>query len=179
MNESYINSLAKEIHKNNVEKGWWDGEQCLFNKLQLVSTEVAEATEGARKNLMDDHLPQYKMECVELADALIRTLDIGGKLELTYSDTPLQYHLIGKDLSVGSNHLGINILLVDFVKAFYIGKDKNVLNDFYSAVVGGIISCAKVRGFNLAQPMKDKLDYNSVRKDHLRENRAKQGGKKF
>lgn len=46
----------------------------------LVVTEIAEATEGYRKNLMDDKLPHRTMVEVELADALIRILDLAGAL---------------------------------------------------------------------------------------------------
>ena len=48
----------------------------------LVVSEVAEAMEGDRKNLMDDHLPHRKMIEVELADALIRILDLSEGLGL-------------------------------------------------------------------------------------------------
>ena len=34
--------------------------------------------EGARKDMMDEHLPHRKMEEVELADALIRIFDYAG-----------------------------------------------------------------------------------------------------
>ena len=47
-------------------------------KLMLVVSEVAEAMEGYRKNLMDDKLPHRKMAEVELADTLIRIFDYAG-----------------------------------------------------------------------------------------------------
>ncbi|XUM19805.1 hypothetical protein ACRAVF_19255 [Bradyrhizobium oligotrophicum S58] len=37
----------------------------------LIVSEIAEAMEGERKSLMDDHLPHRKMVEVELADTLI------------------------------------------------------------------------------------------------------------
>lgn len=90
-----INKLVEEIHEKNKEAGWWNdpetGESLLDQnylpyvvgtKLLLVTTEIAEATEGYRKNLMDDKLPNRKMVEVELADALIRILDISGALDL-------------------------------------------------------------------------------------------------
>ncbi|WJJ54487.1 hypothetical protein PT07_00096 [Pseudomonas phage PT07] len=46
-----------------------------LHMLMLVTTEIAEAAEGVRKDLMDDHLPERKMEEVELADAIIRIMD--------------------------------------------------------------------------------------------------------
>lgn len=48
--------------------------------LALVHSEVSEALEGHRKGLMDDKLPQRTMFCVELADTIIRVLDIAAHL---------------------------------------------------------------------------------------------------
>ena len=44
----------------------------------LIVSEVAEAMEGERKNLMDDKLPHRKMAEVELVDAMIRIFDYAG-----------------------------------------------------------------------------------------------------
>lgn len=44
----------------------------------LIVSEIAEAMEGERKNLMDDKLPHRRMAEVELADALIRIFDYAG-----------------------------------------------------------------------------------------------------
>lgn len=184
MKQDYINNLSKEIHDHNLKVGWWSGEQqCVYQKLQLVSTEVAEATEGARKNLMDDHLPHYKMECVELADAMIRILDFGGRYGLEYTCTYAESPLMGAEVSAGSNHMGINIALTDFVKAWYsvhvLNKEDVNLNVFYSAMIDMVLNCAKYRGFNIAPALNDKLEYNKNRADHKKENREKQGGKSF
>ena len=48
----------------------------------MIHSEVYEAMEGARKNLPDDKLPHRPMIEVELADAVIRILDLCGALEL-------------------------------------------------------------------------------------------------
>ena len=50
--------------------------------LMLCVSELSEAMEGDRKNLMDTHLPDRKMLEVELADALIRIFDMAGGLKL-------------------------------------------------------------------------------------------------
>lgn len=50
--------------------------------LMLTVSELSEAMEGHRKNLMDDKLPHRKMFEVELADAIIRIFDISGGLGL-------------------------------------------------------------------------------------------------
>lgn len=51
-------------------------------KLALVHSEVSEGLEGHRKGKMDDKLPHRPMLEVELADAIIRALDLGGGLGL-------------------------------------------------------------------------------------------------
>jgi NTP pyrophosphatase (non-canonical NTP hydrolase) len=48
-------------------------------RLMLIVSELAEAMEGHRKDLMDDHLPHRKMAEVELADAVIRIFDLAGE----------------------------------------------------------------------------------------------------
>lgn len=62
---------------------WWkpgDTENPLMfsNKLCLIHSEISEAMEGDRKSLMDDKLKHRTMREVELADALIRILDLAG-----------------------------------------------------------------------------------------------------
>lgn len=76
---SSLNRLAAEIHRGNHK--WWhdaNGVRLQRNKgelLCLIHSEISEAMEGERKDLMDDKLPHRKMAEVELADALIRILD--------------------------------------------------------------------------------------------------------
>ncbi len=75
-----LTQLSKIVHAANHK--WWQdpvtGARIERNKgelLALIHSEVSEALEGERKNLMDDKLPQHKMAPVELVDALIRILD--------------------------------------------------------------------------------------------------------
>lgn len=92
-----VNKLAQHIHERNVKAGWWTdiatGES-LTSKgdepakrnvpemLCLVHSEISEAMEGYRKNLMDDKLPHRKILEVELADAVIRICDMSAGLGL-------------------------------------------------------------------------------------------------
>lgn len=92
-----IRYAAAFINTYNEEVGWWTnlqtGESLLTEvegeykrdipeALCLIHSEVSEAMEGYRKNLPDDHLPHRSMLEVELADAVIRILDLGCGLGL-------------------------------------------------------------------------------------------------
>lgn len=78
MTEYGLRDLQTVIHQQNVDMGWWDNPREDGTLMMLMVSEIVEAMEGTRKNLMDDHLPHRKMEEVELADAVIRILDYAG-----------------------------------------------------------------------------------------------------
>ena len=88
-----INAICDICHAANIK--WWQDpatgepiERNVGELLMLVTSELGEALEGHRKDLMDKHLPNRKNFEVELADALIRIfdtcaglgLDVGGAL---------------------------------------------------------------------------------------------------
>jgi NTP pyrophosphatase (non-canonical NTP hydrolase) len=96
-----INNTSKNIFQANYKVGWWSEEELIAlelttvngkfsksiatliaSKIALCHSELSEALEGMRKGLNDDHLPHRSMLEVELADTVIRILDLAGFLNL-------------------------------------------------------------------------------------------------
>lgn len=69
----------------------------------LIVSEVSEAMEGERKDVMDTHLPHRKMAEVELADILIRVFDYahahGYDLDGAFAEK-MQYNATRVDHSI-------------------------------------------------------------------------------
>ena len=95
-----IEELQFSIHQANCDAGWWTdlstnmdlseearqgtrlGKALVAEKLCLIHSEISEAMEGHRKNLPDDKLPHRLMLEVEMADAVIRIMDLAGAMKL-------------------------------------------------------------------------------------------------
>lgn len=95
-----INHLVRYFHGKSKAAGWWNekgtGESLIGNpyviatKLMLCVTELSEAMEGLRKDLMDDKLPHRKMAEVELGDTLIRICDLAGALGYNLGEATME-----------------------------------------------------------------------------------------
>lgn len=85
--QASVNMLVQQCFGASEAAGWWTDLQSGLStrdannvpeKLMLTVPELGEAMEGHRKNLQDDHLPEFKSVEVELADAMIRICDLAG-----------------------------------------------------------------------------------------------------
>lgn len=96
MKKTYLNNLAKDIHLDNVLKGFYDNRREIGTALMLVVSELSEALEADRKRtynnsdtLLPDRIPSINNKRFkdwfeknikdtvndEIADAIIRLLD--------------------------------------------------------------------------------------------------------
>ena len=96
-----LDILINRCHQASKAKGFWDDFKYVMEvlkgdspaqynyevitklaKLQLVNSELGEATEGIRSAEMDGHCPHFTSEEIEVADAVIRICDYAGAFDL-------------------------------------------------------------------------------------------------
>lgn len=112
--ENNINQLVQNVYQQNVDAGWHSKPREIGTCLMLIVSEIAEAMEGDRKSLMDDHLPHRSMLEVELADAVIRIMDLSGREgldlggaiveKLEYNKTRADHQLINREKEGGKKY---------------------------------------------------------------------------
>ena len=174
-----LNTLSADIHRGNVEAGWWDDFAVKTDRhrtaMMLVVSELAEAMEGVRKDLMDDHLPCHKMFNVELADALIRLLDLAGAYELTMWCESDVAPMIGRVADNWGRRTQPEQL---YIATRTMLNAKNGYDEVYLGILGVLVIC-RINDIDIWPIVAQKRAYNTVRADHKRENRADAGGKQF
>lgn len=72
-----VNSCAEDIHSWAVCKGFWEDRPSTGEKIALIHSELSECLEGDRHGNPDDqHVPQFANCEIEMADAVIRIMDL-------------------------------------------------------------------------------------------------------
>lgn len=181
MNIDYVITLAKDIHDNENKKWWTDkhGKYIsipIYQVSMLITSELAEAMEGIRKNLNDDKLPHRKMFEVEMADTFIRLMDA----MMGYSVNASVY--IPTDVSEV-----INMGEVEFLE--HINREVSNLfnpNDIkylhmvnYLKILDKIHFYMGIKNYQLITTVLEKRAFNKIRTDHSNSEREKENGKKF
>lgn len=172
-----LTALAAEIHAENVAAGWWDtpGNKAdlITTKMMLVITELSEAVEGDRKNLKDDHLPQHPMSHVELADAMIRLLDIAGFGRMAWV-VPMHNNADLLNLLCDMPFPQMIYAAVGCISGpEYSGTQRISMGISYVRLIAEICDC------DIWKIIEEKREYNRNRLDHKRSERVKTHGKKY
>lgn len=172
---------SRHIHELNAH--WWqnpDGSPKQLDKgerFMLMISELAEGLEGDRKVLMDNHLPQYPMLWVELADTVIRVLDSGAVYGWEFTYTKFPYRKEYPTTTVGGQLFNIVRLIDQLADA---DRDEpKAANYLAFLVVHRCVELAVQEGCpHFWNVVYDKLVYNQTRVDHTWEARLA-GGKKY
>ena len=69
--------IQRGVHQNARAHGWWEEPREDGTLIALIMSEAAEALEALRKgNVPDEHCPEFSGAEVELADVIIRIMDM-------------------------------------------------------------------------------------------------------
>lgn len=185
INKDDLNLLAQLVYILN-HKWWHDlitGEKLERNNgelIMLIISELAEAMEGERKDLMDDKLPHRKMAEVEIADVVIRVLDFAGGRNLVLSrNIPMEGDAIKPEDNRAESLLGIAKLALYMYLHYNNEMPWINPNDYASAIIINCEDYCAAYGYDLWGAVEEKMEYNKHREDHKKEARLAQGGKKF
>lgn len=175
-----LNALAAEIHADNAH--WWhdpaSGKRLDRDKgemYMLMVSEVAEAMEGVRKNIMDDHLPHRPMAEVELADLQIRQLDYAGSKGWDFDKG-----MTGLYLDPMPDNAAAGLLQIVKELGAAEASPSEHWEQWHFCRAFALADRYAIRyGLDLSGAMGDKREYNRHRADHKPAARLAAGGKSF
>lgn len=161
-----IAQLQKQSYELAKEKGWHDQERSPLEFYMLIVSEIAEATEEARKEYSQPvwrNFPDGKPEgeLIELADAVIRIADYAESRGVKLSD-----EWSGNEMKITGNPLDMHMV---FVMEISDGAHYSIFENEHAEIsklnntIHYIIAYCKSRGWDLEEAIRIKHEYNKTR----------------
>lgn len=188
-----INLMARDVYQNAVRHGWHDEKRPVEHWLCLVVSELMEAVEADRKNLHADLKGFYRSEHDypyvtdfsgyikdtfedELADAVIRLLDLAGTYDIQLK--PFDYDEADQELMIPDAEFTVIAYVITAELTPFIddvsdeGKWRDNLEFIINDVICLLFMVSDKYSFDLLEFIRLKMYYNSLRP-------FKHGGKKY
>lgn len=158
-----FNELEQTCYNNAKAKGFWDNPRNFGEAIALCHSEVSEAYQGfVMGNPPDDKLPQYSSVDTELADVVIRLMDMSGGFGLRL---PLHIDLLKLEIDykgVEDSLLKIHLYLSEALEAHRKNKGELCSANLSIVIRIIVISCEELK-IDLESVVSDKLGYNKTR----------------
>jgi NTP pyrophosphatase (non-canonical NTP hydrolase) len=177
-----LNKLSKECHINAVEKGFYENPLPLKTSFFLVISELVECFESYRKNGLKNVLIEYEIERNshekhlkdfpfqlkfkhfvkdspgdELADTVIRLLDIAGYLEISFKD------IIKVNFPHESFENDLYYIIETIINEFETAKKYNIFDIYILNIIRLVEMVASEYNIDLEKHIELKTQYNSTR----------------
>ena len=174
-----LNKLAKEIHKNAVAKGFWDRDDAEEIMFAWMHAELSEALNEDRLGRPMAYVDDFDLceritdverfggrkpegVAVELADFIILLLDWAAQNELEIY-TPGPFDDKEEDIKDIPLHVIVNSHHEDVCRLWNPVMSKSDQEYYVARDVSGINAWLASKGYDLAEIVRLKMDYNKAR----------------
>lgn len=159
--------LAKRAYDTAVAKGFWEAERNMGEMLALISSELSEALEAHRdaRPMWVETSGKPEGQAVELADAIIRCLDILFHIHGPGIDDLIFMHNVSVIVPGPEVNFGERLMMVHerVARAFNNRINQRVLAMFLAQVIVFCEAYIEDCGADPETTIRLKMDYNDTR----------------